>query len=89
MALHHHASSADAQTLQGEIQAAGGQAELFRADLTDPAAPAKLARDVEAKLGPLSILVNSAGRFDQAPFVQTSLQVLDATWNLNARAPFS
>jgi len=44
-----------------QIRAAGGQAESFPCDVTDRAACHKVAAEVEAKLGRVSILVNDAG----------------------------
>jgi NAD(P)-dependent dehydrogenase (short-subunit alcohol dehydrogenase family) len=38
-----------------------GEAQTFAADLTDPAAAAAMVEQVEAKLGPIDVLVNSAG----------------------------
>src|SRR5690348_13075864 len=39
----------------------GERAQVFTADLADPAAPEELVRAVEAALGQLDILVNNAG----------------------------
>jgi pteridine reductase len=88
VALHHHGSTTAAAELQAELAGQGQKAALFNADLTLDEAPAQLARAVETALGPISILVNSAARFDQVPFVETSLGVLESTWRLNARAPY-
>jgi 3-oxoacyl-[acyl-carrier protein] reductase len=44
--------------LAGEL---GERAFVAPADLSDPAAPAKLVKDVEGGLGPVDILVNNAG----------------------------
>jgi len=38
-----------------------GEAQIFAADLMDPAAAAAMVEQVEAKLGPIDVLVNSAG----------------------------
>jgi len=43
---------------------------------------------VERQLGEVSVLVNSAARFDQSPFLETTDELLDSIWRLNARAPF-
>src|SRR5690606_26991951 len=44
--------------------------------------------EVEAALGPLDVLVNSAAIFERQAFVESSLESLDRQWALNARAPF-
>jgi pteridine reductase len=86
VAIHHHGSEAAA--VVGALRAAGHRAEAFRADLTDDAALDGLLPAVERTLGEVSVLVNSAGRFDKAPFLETQDALLDAVWRLNARAPF-
>lgn len=86
VAVHSHKSSSVA--LIAELGGQGSRVEPFSADLSHPDGPAALAREVEAKLGPVSILVNNAARFDRATFTETSLEILDAQWALNARAPF-
>lgn len=88
VAIHHHASKAGAEEAVAELRAAGGVAERFGADLTREGEPERLIAEVEAALGPLSILVNSAAGFDHGPFLETSNQTLDGLWALNARAPF-
>jgi pteridine reductase len=88
VAIHHHGSEADAAAVVGALRAAGHRAEAFRVDLTDDAALDGLLPAVEKKLGEVSVLVNSAGRFDKAAFLDTQDALLDAVWKLNARAPF-
>lgn len=88
VAIHHHGSLAEAKALVASLRTSGHRAEAFRADLSDDAALDGLLPAVERALGEVSVLVNSAGRFDSAPFLETQDAVLDAVWRLNARAPF-
>ena len=88
LAIHCHRSGTKGDALATELRARGGQAAVFVADLTSREGPAALARDVEAKLGGVDVLVNSAARFDRAAFTETPLSVLEDQWALNARAPF-
>jgi pteridine reductase len=88
LAIHHHGSEAEAQSLVAALRASGHRAEAFRADLSDDAALDGLLPAVEKSLGAVSVLVNSAGRFDNVPFLETKDALLDAVWRLNARAPF-
>jgi pteridine reductase len=88
VALHHHGSVDEAASVLANLRHAGHRAEAFRVDLTDDAALDGLLPAVERALGPVSVLVNSAGRFDQVPFVDTPDVLLDSVWRLNARAPF-
>ena len=50
-------SEANLQKAQKEL----GEAQIFSADLIDPEAAAAMVEQVEAKLGPIDVLVNSAG----------------------------
>ncbi len=88
LAIHHHASAQAAADLVVALRARGHRAEAFGADLSDDGALDALLPKVERQLGEVSVLVNSAGRFDQAPFLQTGDELLDGVWRLNARAPF-
>lgn len=88
VAVHHHGSTNEARALVAELRGRGRRAEAFRADLTDEAQLTALVADVERTLGPIEVLVNSAARFTRAPFLETDGAMLDAEWQLNARAPF-
>jgi pteridine reductase len=88
VAIHHHDSADEAAILVERLGAAGHRAEAFRADLSDDDALLALVPTVERRLGPVSVLVNSAARFDKVPFLETSEATLEALWRLNARAPF-
>jgi pteridine reductase len=88
VAVHHHGSGSAAAELVAKLQATGRRAQAFSADLTDDAQLEGLARQVEAALGPVSVLVNSAARFTRADLLDTTPAMLDAEWRLNARAPF-
>ncbi len=88
IAAHHHRSAEGAEALVGELRVDGNRAERFAADLTRDEEIAPLVEAVEAKLGPIHALVNSAAIFHRAPLLETSAEVLDAQWALNARAPY-
>src|SRR5437762_693017 len=45
----------------GEVEAGGGQARAFVADVTDATAVDKVIGEVEQALGPIDVLVNNAG----------------------------
>ncbi|WP_052852863.1 SDR family NAD(P)-dependent oxidoreductase [Streptomyces avicenniae] len=51
-----------------EIRRAGGRADAYAADLSDPTAPAALFDHAEARLGPVDILVNNASGWVQDTF---------------------
>ena len=84
-------STAELDETVAAIRAAGGTAEPFTADLSDPAVPAQLVQQVVTALGPVEILVNNAGvgsSAQPAPLAEFS----DDFWNLslmvNLTAPY-
>jgi NAD(P)-dependent dehydrogenase (short-subunit alcohol dehydrogenase family) len=63
--LHRDGALACAQ----DIAAAGGQAVALAIDVTDDASVAQAFREAEAALGPIDVLVNSAGIMGVAPLL--------------------
>jgi NAD(P)-dependent dehydrogenase (short-subunit alcohol dehydrogenase family) len=67
-----------------ELKAAGGEASGHCADLTDPAAAAQAVAAAEQALGPIDILVNSAGAAKRTPHDELSPQA----WHEAMQAKF-
>lgn len=88
VAVHFHGSAAGADEVVQAARADGNRAVAFQADLTDAAQLEPLVERVEADLGPIAALVNSAALFERHAFTETPLASLDRQWALNARAPF-
>lgn len=88
IALHYHSSAAKVGTAVEEIEAAGAKATLFQADLTLPAAPRDLVRDVVAGCRGIDVLINSAAVMIRMPFGDITAEAWDSVLNLNLRAPF-
>jgi 3-oxoacyl-[acyl-carrier protein] reductase len=61
VAVHYRTSQAEAESTAADIRAAGGEAEIFMADLADPAHVEALVKAVEQRLGPIHTLVSNAG----------------------------
>ncbi|MFZ4394009.1 MAG: 3-oxoacyl-ACP reductase FabG [Kiritimatiellia bacterium] len=61
VAVNYHTSQADAEGTVDAIRAAGGEAQSFRTDIADPAQAADLVKQVEAALGPVTVLICNAG----------------------------
>src|SRR5262245_46139463 len=87
---------AKAQKVVDAITKAGGKAQAFAANVVDVAQMAKLVKEVEAKLGQIDILVNSAGVYyatvagetDEASYDRMVDINLKGTWNaINAIVP--
>jgi glucose 1-dehydrogenase len=88
IAIHHHNAEAGAQKLARRIHQERGDAEWFDADLSDPTRPAWLLERVREKLGPPSILVNTASLATPAGFLDTTLDLWEKEFAANLRAPF-
>lgn len=84
----NYASSPDAaEALVGEITQQNGRAVAIQADLTDPAAPARLFEAAEEAFGHVDILVNNAGMMKLAPIAEAEDAQIDAHVALNLAAP--
>jgi pteridine reductase len=88
VAVHHNASPDEARETVRLIEAAGGSAEIFVADLTGPDAPGRLVESVAAAMGGLDVLVNSAAVMRRTPVDTVTPGEWDAMFALNLRAPF-
>jgi pteridine reductase len=88
VAVHYRASVNGAGQTVRAIQAAGGQADAFAADLGDAMAAPRLVHDVVGRFGALDVLVNSAAVMERTPFGETTSQQWDRIVGLNLRAPF-
>lgn len=61
VAVHYVNSEAPAQEVADQIVSAGGQAQVFKADVADADACASLIKEVSKSFGSLDVLVNNAG----------------------------
>lgn len=88
VAIHYHASEAEAESLAEAIRARGGRAATLVADLADEDAVEALIARAEAEVGPLGCLVNNASIFE----MDTAATATRASWDRhlepNLRAPF-
>lgn len=83
VAVNYRSNSAAAAQLVARIEADGGTAMACRADLTSDEAVDAMVSDVEAKLGPIELLVNNAGIFDFVSHEETTLQQWQRTLDIN------
>ena len=88
IAVHYNASRAGADEIVAAINAGGGAARVFHADLSDPDAPARLVRDAAASFGALDVLVNSASHFLRAPLATVTPAQWDQAFAVDLRAAF-
>ena len=88
VAVHYNNSVEGAEETAASIRSAGGEAAVFQADLGQPHAPATLVGEVVAKLGSLSVVINSAAIMARTPIGEVTAEAWDAMFALNLRAPF-
>ncbi len=88
IALHYGGSADAAVRTADELRALGVRVDAFQADLALPDAPQRLADAVDAAMGPLDILVNSAGVMLRTPVGETTLDAWERMFAINTRAPF-
>jgi NAD(P)-dependent dehydrogenase (short-subunit alcohol dehydrogenase family) len=85
--VHYHASASDALAVVAEIEAKGGRAAAFAADLSRLEAPETLIENCVATLGPLTCLVNSAACFEWDDIQTLDRDSWQAHLDVNLRAP--
>ncbi len=76
VAVHYASSAGPAEELVARLEAAGGEAAAFRADVADPEACAALVKAVADRFGGLDVLVNNAGITRDA----LALRMRDEDW---------
>jgi 3-oxoacyl-[acyl-carrier protein] reductase len=86
--LHYASNEAAATGLAAEIEAAGGRARTFGADLGDGSAPERLVGEVERELGPVDVLAANAGLSRPGSWEDIDAQAFDETVAVNLRAPY-
>jgi NAD(P)-dependent dehydrogenase (short-subunit alcohol dehydrogenase family) len=88
VAVHYRGSRAEAETVLGEITAAGGRAVALAADLAQEPERAALVARATAALGPLGCLVNNASVFENDLALTATRESWDRHLETNLRAPF-
>jgi len=89
IAAHYNTSAAEARKLAAGVKSlSGADADVFRANLLDAAAPGKLAGAVARRFGGIDILINSASLYERTPFASTTPEDWDRHMAVNARAPY-
>jgi 3-oxoacyl-[acyl-carrier protein] reductase len=74
VAVNYRASAEAAEATRHAIEALGRRALAIRADLSRPEEVEHMTREIEAKLGPVAILVNNAGTIRPRKLDQVGLQ---------------
>lgn len=73
----------------GECEAAGGRAQALEIDITEKDAGARIVQAAEDALGPVQLLVCSAGTNWARPLDQLTEEDFERHWRLHVLAPFA
>jgi NAD(P)-dependent dehydrogenase (short-subunit alcohol dehydrogenase family) len=88
VAIHCRSDVSAAEAVAAGIAASGGKAACFCADLARADETRRLADEVAAKLGTITVLVNNAGPFADAAFLALDERDWDAIMAANLKAPY-
>ncbi len=87
VAVHYRQRRAEAEAVAAQIEAAGGEAATFAADVSDSAQLDRLAAAVHARFGRIDVLINNAGGFvRRVPLAEASDALIDEVFHQNARS---
>lgn len=86
--VNHSKSPEKAQQVVIGIQAKGGKALAFSADMSRVSEARRLVRETVAQFGRLDILVNNAGKFMPKPMAETTEEEFDLLMALHAKGPY-
>lgn len=86
--IHYRSSKREAEHTLELIRDSGGDAALFRGELTDTAILSGIFQQLNSRFGGLDILVNNASIFSAATADQTTPEQWDEQMGTNAKAPF-
>jgi 3-oxoacyl-[acyl-carrier protein] reductase len=86
--VNHSKSPEKAQQVVISIQARGGKALAFQADMSRVSEARRLVRDTVAQFGRLDILVNNAGKFMPKSLAETTEEDFEQVMSLNAKGPY-
>lgn len=78
-----------AQAVVDGIEASGGRARAYTADVRDRSAVTRLMERVSGDLGPIDILVNSAGVYYPTPMGETSEEDYDRMVDVSLKGTFN
>ncbi len=86
--IHFRSSRNEAESVAGQIRAAGTRSALVEGDLASPDACRSVVAQAIGDLGGLDFLVHSAANFHRAPLEETDETLWDSAMDVNVRAGF-
>jgi 3-oxoacyl-[acyl-carrier protein] reductase len=88
LAIHYHERVDAARRTAERVEAAGGEAAVFRADVSDGGQAEALVHDAIGRFGRLDGLVNNAGRTQVGPFLDIAPDEWDGVMATDLTAAF-
>lgn len=90
VAIHYNSEGtrSDAEKTLADIQAAGGTAFLFQADLTKVENIVQLFTDTKARFGGIDIAINTVGMVLKKPFLETTEAEYDQMFAINSKVAY-
>lgn len=90
VAIHYNSEGtrSDAKKTLADIQAAGGTAFLFQADLTKVENIVQLFTDTKARFGGIDIAINTVGMVLKKPFLETTEAEYDQMFAINSKVAY-
>jgi len=88
IALNFRSSKDDAEATAREIRAAGRRCELLQGDVAQKRDVQRIFHDVERHFGRLDVLINNAGQFFSADFLQLTEEQWDGLQAANVKSQF-
>ena len=82
----HHKNKAE--ELASGLKRRGLQADVFRADISDPEDVIRMFNDVHKAFGPVDVLVNNAGIAEQKPFAEITLQDWERMFDIDVKGMY-
>ncbi len=89
VALNYHEHRDEVASVQAEIEALGGRAQAFHADVAEREAVAEMFAAVHGELGPVGVLVNNAGIARDRTLLKMSAEEWDAVLAVNLTGVFN
>ncbi len=89
VAVNYTSSAAEAEALVARLQASGGRAVAVKADVARADEVRALFDATEQELGKVDVLINNAGILKTLPLADTSDELYEQTFGVNARGTFN
>jgi len=87
--VNYAGRAADAEALVAKIEAAGGRATPAQADVSDPAAVARMFDAAQAAFGGVDVLINNAGIMKLASIADSEDALFDSQVAINLKGVFN